>query len=65
LELGQKPQQKHKIVLARSRMRLMIKIDSKTSLYPYRYFTEYLVDVFGKLPWKSDLNHETLSLLIK
>jgi hypothetical protein len=36
--------------------RSMTKIDSKNSLYPLRYFTEYLVVVFSKLPRENDLD---------
>jgi hypothetical protein len=43
----------------------MIKIESKNSLYPHRYFIEHLVDVFKKSPWKNNLNQESSSLLIK
>jgi hypothetical protein len=53
------------MILARPRARSMTKIDSKNSLYAHRYFTEQLVDVFKKLPWESDLNHEFSSLLIR
>jgi hypothetical protein len=42
-----------------------MKIGLKTSLYPYRHFTEHLVDAFGKSPWDSDLNHETSSFSIR
>jgi hypothetical protein len=42
----------------------MIKIGSKNSLYAHRYFTEHLVNAFGKIPLESNLNHESLSLLI-
>jgi hypothetical protein len=41
------------------------KINSKNSLSPLRYFTEYLVDVFRKLPRKNDLDHKSSRLLIR
>jgi hypothetical protein len=53
------------MVLARPQARLTMKIESKNSLCPHRLFTEHLVDVFEKSPWKSDLNHESSSLLIR
>jgi hypothetical protein len=53
------------MVLAKLRARSTIKIDSKNSLYPYRHFTEQLVDVFRKSPRESDLNHKSSSLLIR
>jgi hypothetical protein len=45
-------------------VRSTTKIDSKNSVYPHRHFTEHLMGVFGKSPRKSNLNHESLSLLI-
>jgi hypothetical protein len=53
------------MVLAQPQARLTMKTGSKNSLYPHRHFTEHLVDAFGKSPWKSDLNHESSSLLIQ
>jgi hypothetical protein len=46
-------------------VRSMTKIKMKSSLYPHRHFTEHLMDVFGKSPWESNLNHESSSLLIR
>jgi hypothetical protein len=43
----------------------MTKLDSKNSLYPLSHFTKHLMDVFRKLPRKSNLNHESSSLLIR
>jgi hypothetical protein len=37
----------------------------KNSLSPLRHFTEHLVSVFGKLPRKNDLDHESPRLLIR
>jgi hypothetical protein len=52
-----------------SASKTMSKIDDKNliknSLYPHRYFTEHLVDVFRKLQQESNLNHEFSSLLIQ
>jgi hypothetical protein len=45
--------------------RSTIKIGSKNSLYPHRYFTEHLVGAFEKSPRESDLNHKSSSLLIR
>jgi hypothetical protein len=42
-----------------------MKIGLKTSFYPYRHFTEHLVDAFEKSPWDSDLNHKTSSFSIR
>jgi hypothetical protein len=53
------------MVLARSCVRSTTKIDLKNSLYPFRYFTEHLVDVFRKLLRENDLDHESSSLLIR
>jgi hypothetical protein len=50
------------MVLARPDVRSTTKIDSKNSLYPLRHFTEHMVNVFRKLPWKNDLDHESSSL---
>jgi hypothetical protein len=49
---------------ARTRARPTTEIGSINGLYPHKYFTEYLVDVFMKSPWESDLNQELSSLLI-
>jgi hypothetical protein len=53
------------MVLARPRAKSTIKIDSKNSLYPHSHFTEHLVGAFGKPTLKSNLNHESSSLLIR
>jgi hypothetical protein len=53
------------MVLARPREKSMTKIDSKNSLYTHSHFTEHLVCAFEKPPWKNNLNHESLSLLIR
>jgi hypothetical protein len=37
-------------MLTKTRARSTTKIRSKNNLYPYRHFTEHLVDTFGKLP---------------
>jgi hypothetical protein len=34
----------------------MVKIRPKLSSCPHRYFTEHLMDVFGKHPFESNLN---------
>jgi hypothetical protein len=52
-------------VLARPHARTTIKIGSKNNLYLHRHFTEHLVDAFRKPPWKSNLNHEFSSFLIR
>jgi hypothetical protein len=41
----------------------MTKIGSKNSLYSHRHFTEHLMSAFEKPPRKSNLNHESSSLL--
>jgi hypothetical protein len=54
LETSQELQWKCEMILARPRVKLAIGIRSKLSLYPYRYFTERLVDVFRKQPFKGN-----------
>jgi hypothetical protein len=53
------------MVLARTRERLAMKIRSKLIVSPRRHFTKHLVDTFKKSPWKSNLNHESSSFLIR
>jgi hypothetical protein len=53
------------MVLARPREKSTTKIDSKNSLYTHRHFTEHLVCAFEKPPRKNNLNHKSLSLLIR
>jgi hypothetical protein len=43
----------------------MTKINLKNSLYPHSHFTKHLMGTFEKSPWESDLNYESLSLLIR
>jgi hypothetical protein len=42
-----------------------MKIRSKIDLYPHMYFTEHLMGAFEKSPQKSNLNHESSSLLVR
>jgi hypothetical protein len=51
------------MVLARPHARSTIEINPKNSLYAHRHFTEHLVCAFEKSPQKSNLNHESSSLL--
>jgi hypothetical protein len=37
----------------------------KSSLSPLRHFTEHLVDVFGKLPWENNIDHNFLIRWLK
>jgi hypothetical protein len=53
------------MVLARPQARSTTKIRSKSGLYPHNHFTEHLVVTYEKSPWKSDLNHESSSLLFR
>jgi hypothetical protein len=43
----------------------MTKIESKNSIYPHMHFTEHLVGVFRKPPWKCNSDYETSSVLIR
>jgi hypothetical protein len=43
-------------MLARTRVRLTTKIRLKLNSYPHSHFTDQLVGVFRKQPFKSDLN---------
>jgi hypothetical protein len=56
---------KHETMLIRPHERSMTKINSKNSLSPFSHFTEHLVDVFGKLPRETDLDHKSLRLSIQ
>jgi hypothetical protein len=64
-EAGQEPQRKHETMPARIHVKSTTKLRSKNRLYPLSYFTEHLMDALRKSPQKSDLNHESLSLLIQ
>jgi hypothetical protein len=44
-------------MLARTHVRLTIKINSENNLYPHSYFTKHLVDMFEKSPRKSNSNN--------
>jgi hypothetical protein len=52
-------------VLVRPHERSTTKTRLKNSLSPLRHFTEHLVDVFEKLPWKNDLDHKSSRLSIR
>jgi hypothetical protein len=52
-------------MLIKTRARLTMKIGSKLSLCPHRYFTEHLVDAFKKSPRESKLNYKILSFSIR
>jgi hypothetical protein len=42
-----------------------MKVGSKLSISPHRYFTKHLAGAFGKSPQESNSHHETSSLLIR
>jgi hypothetical protein len=56
LEPGQQPQQKYETMLVRTYARLTMKTGPKLDLFSHMCFTEHLVRVFERLPFKSDLN---------
>jgi hypothetical protein len=52
-------------VLVRPHERSTTKTQLKNSLSALRHFTEHLVDVFRKLPWKNNLDHKSSRLSIQ
>jgi hypothetical protein len=52
-------------MLVRPHERSTTKTRLKNSLSPLRHFTEHLVGVFGKLPWKNNLDHKYPRLSIR